>query len=183
MFRKIVQLHCLIGLLLSVVSCSYDYKQGDVAEDLDESKPDIVMEDVSLSFVRGTTVIMNAKKIELYSKRKMQEMSDLTFKEIDSKGEVRMEGKAKSAFVETDTNNVTIVGEFYARSSQDEATIKTKYLTWNDEERRIEGSPTELVTVTRDDESEISGYGFVADAKKRTLSLTKEVQGSLTVDE
>lgn len=183
MFRKITYIHCFLVFLSLLFSCTFNYKQSDIAEDLDESKPDIVMEDVTLSFVRGTTVVMKAKKIELFSKRKIQEMSTVTFKEVANNGEVRMEGKAKKAFIETDTHNITIVGEFDARSHQDEAAIKTSYLTWNDAQRQIEGSPTELVTVTRDDESEISGYGFIANAKKRSLSLTKHVQGKLTVDE
>ncbi len=183
MFRKIAYIHCAMILYSILLSCTFDYKKGEVAEALNESKPDIVMEDVSLYFVRGTTVIMKAEKIELFSKRKMQEMSNIAFKEIANNGEVRMEGTAKNAFVETDTNNVTIVGEFHAQSHQDEATIKTNYLTWNDENRIIEGSPTELVTVTRDDESEISGYGFTANAKERSLSLTKQVQGKLVVNE
>ena len=176
-----------IFIVLSIVilfsSCSFDYAQGDVLENLDETIPDIVLEDVSLYFIRGTTVKMDAKKIELYSNRKSQEMHELTFEEKNKKGEVKMFGSAKKAVVETDTNNVTILGDFFARSNDDEAEMKTEYLRWVDEERRMEGSPSSQVTIIRDDASKISGYNFIADAQERTLSLKQQVEGQLTVEE
>lgn len=170
-------------MALALASCSYDYNKGDIADALDENTPDMSIEQASLTFVRGTTILMNAQRIDLYSGRKTQEMSDIDFAEVDRSNAVRTSGAAKYAVVETDTNNVTIAGDFSALSKKDNATIVTKYLRWDDAKRRIEGSPTEEVVVTRGDGSQISGYGFLGDAKERTLSMTQSVQGQLVVDE
>ncbi len=177
-----------VGIIIFIIiffffSCKYNYSEGNVSDTLNENIPNIIIKNAKITFVRGTTVSISAQNIEIYSKQKRQEISELSFSEIDKQGNVRMYGNAENASIETDTNNVTITGNIFVRSNKDETQIESEYLRWLDEDRKIEGSPTQKIILTRDDGSRIEGKGFIGDAKKRTLSFTKRIFGKLVVEE
>lgn len=171
----------LIGILL--MDCSFDYSKANIEDSLDETLPDIVMENVKLVFIRGTKIIIEADSAEIYSGQQQQTMFNVRFSEISRDDEVRMEGHVAQIAIETNTNDIIMVGDVWVRSHKDEAEVQTEYLHWNDEDRIIEGSVIYPVTITKDIGSTISGYGFRGSAEKRELSITKSTVGKLVVDD
>ena len=185
--KKYWEIHFLSFLILILIlllsSCSFNYEEGDIADTLDNSQPDIVLENARLVFVRGTKIIINADKIEIFSKQQQQNMFNVKFTEEDRKKNIRMEGRADQIVIETDNNNVTMTGNIRTRSSNDEAEIYTEYLYWDDKEKIINGSNIFPVEIKKDIGSSIKGYGFHGDAEKRTLTLRGKTDGQLVVDE
>lgn len=174
----------LFGIIVaSVVGCSFDYTQANIEEELDENIPDIILKNAKLVFVRGTSVIIESDLIEIYSSQKQQLMNNVRFREITREEEIRMQGSATQISIETDTHDITMVGEVFARSHNDEAEVETEYLHWNDEKRIISGSAISPVTIKKDIGSNISGYGFIGNAETRKLSISGSVQGQLVVEE
>ena len=179
----ILGIYVFFSLMLLLLSCSFDYESGDIADTLDNTQPDIVLENAKLVFVRGTTITIAADKIEIFSKQQQQNMFNVKFKEEDRRKNIRMEGRADHIVIETDSNNVTMTGNIRTRSSNDEAEIYTEYLYWSDKEKIINGSNIFPVEIQKDIGSSIRGYGFHGDAKKRTLTLRGKTNGQLVVDE
>lgn len=173
----------LLLMMLMLTSCHFDYGEINIAETLDNSQPDIILENAELVFVRGTKVTISAEKVEIYSEQQQQSMFNVVFKEEDKNKNVRMEGRADQVAIETNHNNVTMIGNIKARSNKDEAEISSEFLFWDDESKAIEGSVVAPVVIQKDIGSTISGYGFRGDAKKRELLITGKTIGELVVEE
>ena len=169
--------------MISLVSCSFNYNEAGIEESLDDNVPDIILKNAKMVFVRGTSVTIESDYVEIYSNQAQQNMFDVTFREEDKEGDIRMEGEVSQVTIDTETNNITMVGEVFARSNTDETEITTEYLYWNDEERIMEGSTVFPVTITKDIGSSISGYGFIGNADSRELTISGNVKGQLVVDE
>lgn len=178
----IVKIYFLLFVIL-LVGCSFDYEKGDIADTLDTTQPDIVLENARLVFIRGTKVIINADRIEIFSKQQQQNMFNVKFIEEDRNKNIRMEGRADQIAIETDNNNVTMTGNIRTRSYNDEAEIYTEYLYWDDKAKVMNGSNVYPIEIKKDIGSTITGYGFYGDAEKRTLTLRGKTSGELVVDE
>lgn len=169
--------------LFFIMGCSFNYADAHLEDTLDEQMPDIVLIDAKLVFIRGTEVTIESDRIEIFSKQKQQSMFNVIFKEVSNNGEIRIEGNADQISIETESNNITMLGNIHARSNQDETELTSEYLYWNDEDRIITGSPILPVSIKKDIGSTISGYDFRGDAEKREITIGGNVQGQLVVDE
>jgi hypothetical protein len=56
--------------------------------------------------------------------------------------------------------------------------IETKILDWQDKERQLFAGTGEPVEILRSDGTSFTGWGFSADARRRTWSFTDGVQGT-----
>ncbi len=175
----------ILGVLCSLLflSCSFDYEEVQLAENLDSEIADIEMFDTTIHFVRGTTLRIHLSEVRIFSQKDVYNLYDLEFQELDKKKEVRMEGSADKASIRTDNNDVTLEGNIQVRSNTDNVDLQTNFIQWKDKEKIIQGSESDLLSLKRDDGSKIEGYGFEGDAESRSFTLHSGILGELVVEE
>ncbi len=175
----------ILGVLCSLLflSCSFNYEEVQLAENLDSEIADIEMFDTTIHFVRGTTLRIHLSEVRIFSQKDIYNLYDLEFQELDKKKEVRMEGRADKASIRTDNNDVTLEGDIQVRSNTDNVELQTNFIQWKDKEKIIQGSESDLLSLKRDDGSKIEGYGFEGDAESRSFTLHSGILGELVVEE
>ena len=178
----------LPALLLScllVVSCSLDYGQSQLTDEISDDIPDTILTGVSHTVVRDNTVRfrISAQRVEAFAEQNRQYLYDVTFTEYDTAGEIRTEGTADLADFQTDTEDVEISGNLRFYSVPDEAWLDARYLYWDSEERQLTSRPEESVSLERSDGTSISGRGFTAEMDRSVIIFTDGVSGTIVEDE
>jgi LPS export ABC transporter protein LptC len=170
----IVYLPCLLLLF----ACSFDYSIGT---GLENTRPDIVMENVEYVRVRGGDMLarFQAEHAERWEELQLMELRNFSFEQMEDHGEtVNVEGAAKTASVQIDTGDILLSGGVQVSIESEDVIINTAELEWKDKEKAIIGGAEEEVDVQRSDGTNFKGRGFSADIRGRTWSFTGEVKGS-----
>jgi len=167
----------LIHVLL-MAACSFDYGAG---QGLENSKPDIVMENVEYVRVRGGDMLarFKAEHGERWEEQQTMKLSNFTFEQMEDRGEtVNVEGGGKAATVQTDTGDITLSGGIWISIESEDITINTEGLEWKDKEKTINCRTEDEVEIQRSDGTSFTGRGFSADIRSRTWVFTGEVKGT-----
>lgn len=176
---------CLTLLLLLTFSCRLEYNQDDEKAEIPETIPDSILfnfEHISVS--KGKPVFrIQAEKAKSYENQKKTILENVTFIEFDDQLEAATSGTADHAVLFTESDNAELTGNIEAWSSREEAFIKTDYLYWNNETRILDSKPEEVVTVTQESGTEITGSGFRADMRTMTVTFEKGASGTFVSTE
>ena len=170
-------LFCLTQVLL-VAACSFDYTGG---QGLEDSKPDIVMENIEYVRVRGGDMLarFRAEYAERWEEQQTMKLRDFTFEQMEDRGEtVNVEGGGKAATVQTDSGDITLSGGVWINIESEDVTLSTEGLEWKDKEKTILCGVEEEVDIQRSDGTSFTGIGFSADFRSRTWSFSGEVRGT-----
>jgi len=168
----------LLIYVLLITACSFDYSAG---QGLEDSKPDIVMENVEYVRVRGGDMLarFKAEHAERWEERQTMEIRNFTFEQMEDRGEtVNVEGGGKAAAIQTDTGDITLSGGIWLSIESEDITISTEGLEWKDKEKTIKGGVEDEVDIQRSDGTSFTGRGFSADIRSRTWIFTGEVKGT-----
>ena len=168
---------CLLYALL-LAACSFDYGDG---ENLEDSRPDIVMENIEYVRVRGGDILarFHAEYAERWEDRQTMELRNFTFEQMEDRGEtVNVEGSAKAAAVHLDTGDITLSGGVLVSIESEDVVISTYGLEWKDREKTLTGGEEEEVDVLRSDGTSFTGRGLSADIRSRVWSFSGEVSGT-----
>jgi LPS export ABC transporter protein LptC len=168
----------IIFLIFFSVACSFDY--GASASE-DDGQPDIVMQDVQYVRVRDGTPIVRfeAQGAERYEKRQTMELKNFSFEQFNAQGDdVNAVGSAENASVELESGNVHLKGGVKLEVDSEDITIKTMTLDWQDKERRLAAGTGEPVDILRSVGTNFTGWGFIADARRRTWTFSDGVKGT-----
>jgi LPS export ABC transporter protein LptC len=158
--------------------CSFDYGESMIA---DEGQPDIVMNDVEYVRVRDGNPIarFEAETAERYENRQAMELENFTFEQFSSGGEeVNAVGSAGHASVELDSGNIHMKDGVRIEVESEDITIATANLDWVDQERSLTGGKSDPVSIQRADGTNFTGWGFSADARRRTWTFDLGVDGT-----
>ena len=158
--------------------CSFDYGESMAA---DTGQPDIVMNDVEYVRVRDGNPIarFEAETAERYENRQAMELRNFTFEQFNNGGvEVNAVGSAGRASVELDSGNIHMENGVRLAVESEDITITTANLDWRDHERSLSGGPGEAVEIRRADGTTFTGWGFSADARRRTWTFDAGVDGT-----
>ena len=167
----------LIQVLL-LVACSFDYTGG---QGLEDSKPDIVMENIEYVRVRGGDMLarFKAEHAERWEERQTMEIKNFTFEQMEDRGEtINVEGRGNKAAIQTDTGDITLSGGVWISIESEDITISTDGLEWRDKEKTIKCGDEDEVGIQRSDGTSFTGRGFSADIRSRTWVFTGEVNGT-----
>jgi LPS export ABC transporter protein LptC len=159
-------------------ACSFDYSIGT---GLENTRPDIVMENVEYVRVRGGDMLarFQAEHAERWEELQLMELRNFNFEQMEDRGEtVNVEGAAKAATVQIDTGDILLSGGVQVSIESEDIIINTAELEWKDKEKAIKAGAEEEVDVQRSDGTNFTGRGFSADIRSRTWSFTGEVKGS-----
>ena len=177
-YSKLTILTLILAALLGG-SCSLNYSEAEMAEDLSEEIPNSIVRNYRFVDVRTgkSSLKVYASEARMYHKAHQTRLTDLFFQEINPDGEVITEGEAARATLFTQTDNVEMRGKIRFAGSAQEATITTDYLFWNNEERTLKGKPDHTVTILKSDGTRIKGKGFTAYTGSEEVTFTDEVKG------
>jgi LPS export ABC transporter protein LptC len=173
---------CITPLLCLAVfvfgRCTFDY--GDAASQKDD-QADIVMENVEYVRMRdGDPVVrFRAQQAERYETRQAMELQNFSFEQFYDHGSgINATGAAGSGLVELDSGNIQLEQGIIIAVEDEDITIVTETLSWEDEKRILAGSDEHRVNIQRSDGTVFSGTGFSADSRRKTWSFTGGVEGS-----
>jgi LPS export ABC transporter protein LptC len=179
--------HLLLLILLALFSfsCSFDYEEATVEEELSEEIPDTVMLKFSQTVVEedGSMIRLEAEKAEVYEKQEKMIALGISFQEFNEAGELITEGKAEKAVYYTDTENAEFSGSILFFLPQEDSTLTAEAISWEDETRRLTTPPGVSVQLQRKDGSFISGQDLVADLRSMIVEFGKAVSGRIVVSE
>lgn len=173
----------LCVLFLAAASCSFDY--GTLSEEEARSAPDVVMSDVEYVRVRdGKPVVrLQAETVERYEKDRRMIVAFPRFFQYASDGEEGASGGASSAVVDLASGDVSLYGAVVLSVPREEMVIETDMLSWFDQDRVLSGDAESPVLVKKADCSFLSGFGFSADARRKSWTLSGSVSGTLVEDD
>ena len=163
-------------------ACSFDYGTSD--ED-DDSKPNIVMENVEYVRIRGgdPTMRFKAELAERYEELQTMNLLNFTFEQFENHGtEINATGRAGQAYIELDTGNIRLSGGVWMTIDSEDVVIETSGLRWRDEEKQLLGEGDDEVEIYRSDGTRFIGRGFSASVRERTWEFASGAEGSY-VDE
>jgi LPS export ABC transporter protein LptC len=172
----------LFTLFILFSGCTFDY--GETSE-VDDSQPDIVMNDVEYVRIRGgdPVVRFRAESAERYEKKQTMELRNFSFEQFQSHGdEINATGMAGSAHVDLESGDIVLGEGISIEVDSEDITIKTETLSWYDQERVLTGKNGGVVDITRSDGTSFYGKGFTADIRYRTWEFTDGIEGTY-VDE
>ena len=167
-----------------LVSCSFNYEEASLEDELSEELPDTVLANAEHTVMRDgrLSVILQAARFEHYTKRDLIVLTDVYFRELDTSGQLVTEGWADAGLYYTDSENAEVSGNVVFLSHSEESGIYAARLQWDDAEHRLYSDEGEAVTVRRDDGSEISGATFDADLARRNVRFRDAAAGTLVVE-
>lgn len=168
-----------LALTVLLGGCSLDYKSAEVAQKLPANVPDTALTDFVSTTMRGDRPYfrVTAQTAETFAKKNETILTDVQFEEFDKEGKVVADGRANRAVYHTDTQNAELSGDLSLYSAAEKATFKTDYLSWNDHEKRLAGTPDGVVRITKESGSFLEGRGFTATTRTRSFEFEHGVEG------
>ena len=165
--------------------CILDYKDADLAEEMNEQVPNSVLEDFSQVVVRDGKVsyIFSADHAELYDSTKLTYFDNIGFTEYKADGSTGTEGAAQRAIHDSKTDNIIFDGKIILKSTVQDFVVKSDYLEWNNEAKILKSLDDTEVSIEQGDGSVVKGRGFIADAKGKSFTLLEEASGRYIEDE
>jgi len=169
----------MLAFLILVCSCSFDYEEAMVDEDLAEEAPESIMVEVSQTVVEEGKTIMTveADSVEIYQGHKKTVARGLHFLEYDDDGSTLTEGWADEVVFHNETEDAEFTGNVYFYSKKEEISIRTDSLRWQSEIRYLETPPEAKVILKKDDGSFLEGIGLEADLRRMEIKLKSGVRG------
>lgn len=179
--RRGVDILCL-GLFLA--SCSFDYREAQVPEDLEDTIPNIVLRGFRQTVVSKGKVVLRIQvdKAEGFERKKRTIFQGVKFSEFDEEGKLLTEGRADTVVYESDTKNATVSGKVLIHSLREEGKIRAETLSWNDKDRLLTSPERDRVRLEDEKGSWIEGTGFTADLKRLLVTFSGPVQGEYVVE-
>lgn len=171
----------LAFLLLDIVilSCSMDYSDAQIAEEIGENTPNSIIENFSYTSVDNGDIVFRiyAEKAEDYSKKKETVLNNVVFREYNVNSEMVTEGVSESGVIYTESDDAEITGSLIIYSADNESEITADYLYWDSSEKSLTGTDSGYVKLLRDSGTEISGTGFSGDLRTNIFYFKKNVNG------
>jgi LPS export ABC transporter protein LptC len=166
-------------------ACSINYREGQIAEELEETVPNIRMTGLRHRMATKDRLIMEmtARSSESFEAAKKIVIFGVDFYEYDQDGVLIAEGRADSVVYHTDTKNAEIEGNIELISHREKGSIRTQRLYWDDERRFLAGAAGEETEIFDEDGSHFSGMGFEADIKRLIISFMQTVDGNYVVED
>lgn len=172
-------------LAAALASCRLDYSENLEADALAEDVPDVEIHGLKQSVYRdGRLVVsLSASHSLSYASRNLRIIEDLSFEELDSRGETAASGSANEARLFTDTENIELSGNVRAWSRREGGEVTGDYFYWSGDNKTIEGLADSFVRIRGEDGEQISGRGFFGNARTGEFRFSGEVEGTLNAED
>lgn len=172
----------LLVPLLAATGCTFDYADANVEGEDQDSIPQLEIFDARMVIERDNRLELEAGWIASYPAQLRQEFRDLSFREYGPDGDLRLEGYAERGILQTDVENVELLGTVRFYSELEEAQLTSSYLFWDNADRVLTGAPDDEVTITREDGTRLLGTGLRVDGRRNSVEFSGSVRGRYTTD-
>jgi len=185
LFRRGRPAIILIVVFFVFAGCSFDYEEGALAEDLSETVPETVL----IEFVQVRTTSgkpdfrVYADRAEIYGKKKETVLEDVLYQDFDKSGAVVTEGFADRILYFTESEDAELEGNLRFYNADEEVKLEAEYLYWKDDEKFLNTRPDELVVLTKENGTVVTGRGFSAQGRSKTIDFAGGVGGTWVEDE
>ena len=176
--KRLFPAYLLLFGVMFFFACSFDY--GEAAQD-NENQPDIVMKDVEYVRMRdGYPVVrFSAEEAQRFEKKQAMELEQFKFEQFETHAEtISATGNAGLASIELDSGNIHMKGGVRIEVESEDLAIATTTLEWQDKERQLSTGEAERVDITRSDGTSFTGWGFFADARRRSWEFKNGGEGT-----
>ena len=177
----------LITLLLLgfAASCSFDYKEAMVDEEISGGTPNAIIINLEETVIeRGIIAYsLKADKAETYDKKNLTVFTNIQFTEYDKSGEVATEGGVGHASYYSDTEDMEFDKSFKVESLQQGYYIKGDSLSWDGKQKILTADPEKEVTIGKEDGSYITGRGFNSNASNNSFTFENGIAGYYVSDD
>ena len=172
-------------MVLLCTGCKLDYKDADLAEDMDEKIPNSVLEDFSQVVIREGKVsyVFSADQAKLFDSTKLTYFDNIGFVEYKADGSTGTEGAAERAIHDSKTDNIIFDGRIILNATAQDFVVKADYLEWNNGEKILKSMDDTEVSIEQGDGSMVKGRGFVADAQGKSFTFLEEASGRYYEDD
>ena len=164
--------------------CSLDYSDSDIIESLSEEIPYTIIYKYETTEIQNGSPILQIKadKAEVYDSKEETHLTNVDFYNYKD-GDVNNHGSSEIAILNMKSGDAELTGSIEIESIEDETALKAKSLYWNDEEKLLTSNPEDNVTVKDEEGSTLSGSGFSADIKRKTIQFEGKTEGEYITDE
>lgn len=173
------------SVVLLCTGCKLDYKDADLAEEMNEQVPNSVLDDFSQVVVREGKVsyVFSADHAKLFDSTKLTYFDNIGFTEYKGDGSTGTEGAAEKAIHDSKTDNIIFDGKIILNATAQDFVVKSDYLEWNNDTKILKSMDDTEVSIEQGDGSMVKGRGFVADAQGKSFTFLEEASGRYFEDE
>jgi len=166
------------------IGCSLDYSDSDIVESLSEEIPNTIIYKYETVEIQNGSPILQilADKAEVYDSKEKTYLTNVDFYNYKD-GDVNNYGSSDFAILNMKSGDAELTGLIEIESVEDETSLKAKSLYWNDEDKMLTSNREDSVTVKDEDGSILSGSGFSADIKRKTILFEGKTEGEYITDE
>ena len=185
MLNKFSFLFLFFLILFFFGSCSFDYKEAMVAEEISGGTPNAVIINLEETVVKKSIIAysLKAEKVETYDKKKLTAFTNFQFTEYDKKGETATEGEVGYANYYSDTENIEFDKSFRIKSLQQGYFIEGQSIFWDGKEKVLTSDYKKEITIGKDNGSYITGTGFNSKASNNSFNFEGGVTGAYISEE
>ena len=169
----------LIIILLLFGSCSFDYKEAMVDEEISGGTPNAVIINLEETVIKKGIIShsLKAEKAAAYDKKNLTVFTNIQFTEYDKTGEIATEGEVGNASFYSDTENIELEKSFRVESLQQGYYIKGQSMFWDGEAKVLTSDFENEITIGKEDGSYITGKGFNSKASNNSFAFEGGIQG------
>ena len=173
------------SVVLLCTGCKLDYKDADLADEMNEQVPNSVLEDFSQVVVREGKVsyVFSADQAKLFDSTKLTYFDNIGFTEYKADGSTGTEGAAERAIHDSKTDNIIFDGKIILNATAQDFVVKSDYLEWNNDAKILKSLDDTEVSIEQGDGSVVKGRGFIADAQGKSFTFLEEASGRYFEDE
>lgn len=171
-------------LALLIFSCSLDYSEADLTEELSEETPDMIIYQYESVDIRdGSPVLkITAEEAEFYNSREETLLSNVEFNNYED-DEISTRGETERAVLHMKSGDASLSGTIVIESVDDDSSLEAETLYWVDSEKTLTSEKTDTVTVVDKEGSTLKGHGFSADIKKSSINFDGEIEGEFVSED
>lgn len=165
-------------MALLIFSCTLDYSDADLTEELSEETPDMIIFDYESVDIRDGSPILKitAAEAEFYNSREETLLTNVEFNNYED-DEVSTRGVTEKAVLHMKTGDASLTGQIVIESVDDDSSLTAESLYWVDSDKTLTSSSGDKVTVIDEDGSTLEGRGFSADIKRSSIHFEGEIEG------
>ena len=178
-FQKFFLFPAAIFLLFT--ACSLKYENSSNAEN---TVPEIISEVAVFSSVEDEKKLFSVKteKMEQYQGSSRSCSKKLDFEFFNKDGILQAQGRCDFLYADENTGEYILCGNIKIEQTDNEITIFSESLKWNEQSQRLYGQKNEKVTLTKKNLT-VEGTGFCASAADNQFSFSGNVHGTLITGE
>lgn len=174
----------IFAYIILLTACTLDYSDADIVENLSDEIPNtIIYKYETVEIQNGSPILkITADKAEVYDNKEETYLNNVDFYNF-KEDEINNHGSSEYAVLKMKSGDAQLSGSILIESLEDETFLKAETLFWIDSEKRLSSNDEDYVTVKDEDGSQLSGKGFSADIKKKSIFFEGNTEGKYNSDE